>query len=274
MFPIANPAQALQTQQQSQAQQQGLWNSRDYQGFQVRERQGGAPQTLTTTVLDNRYLVMGTAPKLVEQVIDTYKGAANITDTSGYQQALTSIRVDQPFARLFVNVQAAAAVLPSATTPISPDSLLQRQQNQGLAATVSLTADGLLFKGISWLRPDSRRKLVVENRAQIMPSRLPADTFLMVSGGNLKQLWQDYGQGAQTNPIAPIPPERLQEGLKMLTGLDFEKDFLAWTGGEYALALTPTATPQTPGVGLAVLLQASDRRGGRTILPAIGSGHG
>jgi hypothetical protein len=263
VLPIANPIQALQILKKSQSGSQ--WTERTYQGIQIRERQGKTTPALSTSVLENQFLVVTTTPKLMEQVIDASKTGVSVADTPGYQQVWDSIKTEPILAKIFVNVPAAAkAVAAGGLSPVTPESLAQRQQNQGFASSVSLTASGLSFQGISWLKPDSERSLLVQNNARIIPSLLPASTYMMASGSDLKQLWQDYGQGAQTNPVAPIPPEQLRDGLKSLTGLDFEKDFLAWMGGEYALAFVPApaSAARTSGTGIALLAQASDRRAG------------
>jgi hypothetical protein len=270
VLPIANPAQALQALQKLPAQQANQWQERKYEGFPIQERQGSIP--LAVTLLDHQFVVVSTEPKLIEQAIDTYKKRVSLANMPGYQQAWSTIQTEQPFAKIFVNVPVAAAAIGSGgNSPVSADSLMQRQQNQGLATTVSLEATGLQFQGISWLRSDSSRRLVVENTAQPMPKRLPAETYMMLSGGSLKQLWQDYEQGAQGNPIAPLAPERLRDGLKSLTGLEFERDFLGWTGKEFALAVIPAPADaaRQSGVGLAFLVKASDRRGGESFLQRL-----
>jgi hypothetical protein len=91
----------------------------------------------------------------------------------------------------------------------------------------------------------------------------------MLSGGNLARLWQDYAQGAESNPLTPIPPANISEGLKATLGLDFEEDLLPWMGSEFSLALIPASlqAPTLPGnqqptqlgAGVVLMVQASDR---------------
>jgi hypothetical protein len=106
---------------------------------------------------------------------------------------------------------------------------------------MTLEPEGILFKSISWLKPNSAQKHLVENKTGKMQNRLPTQTLMMLSGGNLQRLWQDYVQGAQSNPLTPIPPENLRAGVQSVTGLDLEQDFLAPMGGEFSLSLIPSA---------------------------------
>jgi len=72
---------------------------------------------------------------------------------------------------MYVNLpQAAAIASANAAKPIPPEKLGEMQQNQGLAATVMLQPDGILFRGISWLHPESEKLWVVENNAQMSRS--------------------------------------------------------------------------------------------------------
>jgi hypothetical protein len=264
VLPIANAAEALQSLKMAESQPGQKWKERTYQGMTLRERQGTPNRPLAMTVINNQFLVVGTTSQLVEQVIDTHKQGTSIADAPGYQAAWGSIQTESAFAKIFVNVPAAVAGLATGgASPVPPDKLAQRQPNQGLAATATLLPKGMLFQGVSWLTATNERKLSVQNNARLMPSLLPANTYMLLSGGNLQQLWQDYGQDTQNNPLAPIPPDRLRDGLKTLTGLDFDKDFLSWAGGEFGLAFiaaAPNTTSRSTGTGVALLVQASDRR--------------
>jgi hypothetical protein len=259
LLPIENPVQAQQLLDKPDSQKT-RFIERTYKGVQIRERQGGTSQ-ISTTVID-RFLVVSTDPKATDRIIDTYKGEASLAATPGYPQALGQIQASEPFAQMYVNVPTAAAVAASnSARSLSPQNLAQVQQKQGIAATVTLEGDGIRFKGVSWLKPNSQKQLVVENKAKSMPNRLPGETLLMVSGGNLQQLWQDYREGAESNPVTPIKPEDLRARIKFFSGLDLDQDLLPWMKGEFSLALIPApkGTPSELGAGIVLMIQASDR---------------
>jgi hypothetical protein len=265
VLPVQNLDRAQQVLQQAKPPVDGNVVERSYKGFQIKETQGAA-RNYSATLLDNKFVVLTTDPKATDRVIDTYKGAEGakaLTTTAGLTQALGKIQTPQPFGKVYVNLPA-AAMMTSATAgrPVSPQNLSQIQQNQGLAATIALEPEGIRFRSISWLKPDSQRKYEVQNRAKTMPGRLPAETIIMASGGNLKKFWQDYTQGAATNPISPINPEALRTGLKSTIGMDLEQEFLTWMEGEFALSLVAAPEGSSPGLPFSLLfmVQASDRR--------------
>lgn len=243
VLPIENQAAAQQLLAQPKPLKQGKWIERNYKGLEIKETQGLVTQNYSATVLDRRFLVVTDNPKATEKAIDTYKGTtASLVQTAGYTKALGEIATNQRFAQLYINVPVAARV--AATNPassFSPQGLAQLQNNQGLATTMDLEPQGIRMKSISWLKPNSKRVLVVENKAGKMPSRLPSETVMMVSGGNLQRLWQDYAQGVESNPLAPIRPQEWRDGVKSITGLNLEQDVLSWMGGEFALSVIPAA---------------------------------
>jgi hypothetical protein len=243
VLPIENQAAAQQLLAQPKPLKQGKWIERNYKGLEIKETQGLVTQNYSATVLDRRFLVVTDNPKATEKAIDTYKGTtASLVQTAGYTKALGEIATNQRFAQLYINVPVAARV--AATNPassFSPQGLAQLQNNQGLATTMDLEPQGIRMKSISWLKPNSKRVLVVENKAGKMPSRLPSETVMMLSGGNLQRLWQDYAQGVESNPLAPIRPQEWRDGVKSITGLNLEQDVLSWMGGEFALSVIPAA---------------------------------
>jgi hypothetical protein len=236
-----NLAAAKQILEKPQPLKQGRWIDRKYKGVQIKETQGLPTQNYSTAVLNQRFLVVSDNPQATEKAIDTFNGGASIAKTPGYSQALAKIQA-QRFAQVYVNVPAAARVAATnSAQSFSPQGLAQLQNYQGLASTVSLEPQGIRFKGISWLKQNTQRVNVVENKAGEMQNRLPAETLMMISGGDLQQLWQDYAQGVKSNPLAPIQPENLRGGVKSLTGLDLDQDLLQWMQG-FSLAIVP-ATP-------------------------------
>lgn len=266
VLPIANPAAAKQLLEQPKPLKQGKWIERNYKGFEIRETQGSPTQNYSATVLDQRFLVVTDNPKATETAIDTYQGTTpSLAQTPGYTKALGQIANNQHFAQFYVNVPAAARI--AAANPnrsFSSQSLAQLQNNQGLAATVNLEPEGMRFKSISWLKPDSQRVNLVENKAGNMQNRLPAQTLMMVSGGNLQRLWQDYAQEAQSNPLAPLRPEDLRNGVKSITGLDLDQDLLSWMSGEFAVAVIPStpkpSSSEDLSLSLVFMVQSNNRQ--------------
>ncbi|HLO50746.1 MAG TPA: DUF3352 domain-containing protein [Kamptonema sp.] len=264
VMPIANPLKAKELLAQPKPINQGKMVERNYKGIQVAEIQGVPDRNLSVAVLGSEYLIVTTAPKATDRIIDTYKGEASLANTSGFTESLEQIKTNQPFAQVYFNIPVAAAYASlHSSRPISQQNL-EKLQSQGFATAVTLESDGIAFKSISWLKSDAQKKLAVENNATKMLTRLPDNTLMAISGGNLQRLWQDYAEGSQANPIAPLPPELVRSGLKSSTGMDWDKDFINWMKGEFSLSLIPAPTAQNaPGkfaAGFVFMVESSDRK--------------
>ncbi|AFY53254.1 Protein of unknown function (DUF3352) [Rivularia sp. PCC 7116] len=244
----------------------GKWVDREYEGITIKEAQTNSGEKLSTAVIEERFLVIADNPKATERTIKAYKGKATLAASKGFAKHLPKIATYQPLAQFYVNVPSAAQIASttSAKRRLPAQVLAQLKNNKGLAGTVSLEPQGLRIKGVSWLKPSSRRVLAVENKANTMTTRLPESTLMMFSGGNLRRLWADYVLTSQKNPLSPVKPEKLRKGFKNLSGLDLDRDLLSWMGGEFAVSVVPqtpnTEFPQDVRAALVFMVQASDRR--------------
>ncbi|MBE9094946.1 DUF3352 domain-containing protein, partial [Tychonema sp. LEGE 07203] len=244
ILPIANPIKAKELLAKPRSLNQGKMVERNYKGVQVTETQGTPDRTFSVAVLGTNYLAVTTDPTATDRIIDTYKGEPSLAKTPGYADNIQQIKDAAAFGQLYVNMPVASAfIAANSSREISPENLEKLQQNQGFATTATLDAEGIGFKSISWLKPDSTRKIAVENNAIKMVDRLPSNTIMTVSGGNLQRLWQDYVSGADANPLSPINPQVLRTGLKSTTGLDLDKDLMNWMAGEFSLSLIPAPAP-------------------------------
>jgi hypothetical protein len=270
VLPVESPTQAQQLFDKTKSQKATQFFERTYKGIQIRETLKNNSQNYSIALLE-RFLVVTNHPKITEQVIDTYKGGSSVATTPGYLEQLpkiTATNATKPFAQLYLNVPVFSAVLAAhSRRELSAEKIVASQQMQGVTATVTLESQGMRFQGISWFKPNSPQTYKVENTTTRLPRRLPADTLLMLAGGNLRQLWEDYVQGADSNPLLPIAPDNLNRVLKAFLGLDFENDLLPWMGDEFSLALVPASpevlTPPdnqaSPPLGASMVLMVSAR---------------
>ncbi len=264
VLPVKNLEKAKSLLADPKTLKQGKWIDRTYQGFSIKQTDGQAGENLSATLLDGRFLVITDDPKATERAINAYKNKTSLATIGGFAENFPKIANYQPFAQFYVNVPTAAklaAIAPNRQLPAQV--LAQLQNNQGLAGTLNLEAQGIRLKGVSWLNPNSQRVLKVENKAGKMQSLVPAETLMMLSGGNLQRLWGDYVLTSQRNPLSPITPEQLRGGVKSLTNLDLDRDFLRWMKGEFSLSVIPN-TPKDSSTadfraGLLFMVRASDR---------------
>ncbi|MBW4644739.1 MAG: DUF3352 domain-containing protein [Goleter apudmare HA4340-LM2] len=264
VLPVKNSEKAKSILAQPKTRKQGQWIDRTYQGFPIKQTDGATGENLSATLLDGRFLVITDHPKATERAIDAYKNQASLATTGGFAENFPKIANYQTFAQFYVNVPKAAKIAAAAPNRQLPAQVLaQLQNNQGLAGTVTLEPEGIRLKGISWLNPNSQRVLKVENKAGNMQNRIPAETLMMLSGGNLYRSWENYVLTSQGNPLSPITPEQLRSGIKSLTELDLERDLLSWMKGEFSVSVipnTPTAdSPDDFRAGFLFMVKASDR---------------
>ncbi|MEM6401957.1 MAG: DUF3352 domain-containing protein [Cyanobacteria bacterium P01_D01_bin.116] len=244
----------------------GKWVDREYEGITIKDGLTKSGEKLSRAIIENRFLVIADNSKAAERTIKAYKDKATLASSNGFAKHLPKITTYQPLAQFYVNVPSAAQIASatSAKRRLPAKVLAQLKNNQGLAGTVSLESQGLRLKGISWLKPNSRRVLAVENKANTMTTRLPAETLMMFSGGNLRRLWADYVLTSQKNPLAPVKPENLRSGFKNYLGLDLDRDLLSWMGGEFAVSVIPQVanqdSPQDVRAALVFMVQAKDKR--------------
>lgn len=265
VMPIADPAKAQQVLTKPKVAAQQDWVDRDYKGVKIREVHGQTERSYAAAVLDNRFVVVSNEGKALERVIDASRSKDSIAQTPGYSQALSHIATTDPFMQVYVNVPAANALTNNnANQPVPPQILTSLKGNQGLAAAMTLEAEGVRMQGVSWLAPNSKTRFKVTNNAERMPLILPADALLMASGGNLKQLWQNYTEQPNDSPRQGLlNPDSLRRGLNNLAGLDLDQDLINWMNGEYALAIV--SAPDAKGTanakaGIMLLVETTDRK--------------
>lgn len=269
VLPIEKPVEAKQVLEKAKSQPATQLAERTYKGIQIRETKKSNVPNYSVALLD-RFLVVTNNPKITERVIDVYKGAASVAATPGYTQKMGKVGASNPFAQLFLNGPVfSAAIAANSKRSLSPEQLSATQQRQGVAATVTLEPEGIRFQGISWLKPNSTQKYTGGNTTSRLPRRLPGDTLVMFSGGNLAQLWQDYAQKSDSNSPTAISPNNLSTGVKTALGLDLEQDLLPWMKSEFTLALIPTSPEALTapgnqqsvqlGAGVVLMVEASDR---------------
>jgi hypothetical protein len=269
ILPIQSPNQARQLFEKLKTRNTTQFFERTYKGIPIRETHTSQAQNYSVALL-GRFLTLTTYPKLTEQVVDTSTGGASAAMAVGYREALPKIDTSNSFGQFYLNVPVfTAGLAANSNTSLSPEKVAASQPMQGVAATVALEPQGMRFQGISWLKPNSTQTYRVENTTTRLPRRLPSDTLLMMSGGNLRQWWENHSQNAEFNSLFPVTPQKLNSAMKAIIGLDLEKDLVPWMGDEYSLALVPASpevlklpgTQLSPslGAGVVLMIEARDR---------------
>ncbi|MDJ0795635.1 MAG: DUF3352 domain-containing protein [Calothrix sp. MO_167.B12] len=235
-----------------------------YAGTSIQEIKSKSGTKFSTAIIDQRFLAIADNSNAIKQTIDTYKSTTSLATSEGFAKNFPKIATHRPFAQFYVNVPASAQIAAAAPNRRLPAQVLaQLKENQGLAGTISLKSSGIRLQGISWLNPNSRRQLVVENQGGEMAKLLPPETLMMLSGSNLRRLWKDYVSTSKGNPFSPVAPEELKKSVKEYTSLDLDRDLLSWMGGEFSVSVVPNlpreGIEEDFRAALLFLIKASDR---------------
>ncbi|HYW17991.1 MAG TPA: DUF3352 domain-containing protein [Nodularia sp. (in: cyanobacteria)] len=276
VLPVNNLEAAKSILSEPKTLKQGKWIDRTYHGITIKQTDGQSGEKLSAALLDERFLVITDHPQATEQAIDTYQGKPSLATVGGFGDNFPKISSHRPFAQFYLNVPIAAKIAAAAPNRALPAQVLaQLQNNQGLAGSMTLEAQGIRFKGISWLNPNSQRVLKVENKAGTMQNRVPAETLMMLSGGNLQRFWEDYVLTSQKNPLSPISPEKLRGGVKSLTEMDLDQDFLSWMQGEFSVSVIPNSSNNNSSqdfrAGLLFMVQAKNASDGQSLRNSAGA---
>ncbi len=230
---------------------------RQYQGIALQEITRPQQKRLAIAIIE-RFVLISPSVQAIEQSIDAFRSGKTLAKSPGYPQAWNAIAMPHPLAQVYVNMPLAMA---ENTPALTPDKLVQIQQQQGLAVNINLDGQLIFGKGITWWQPHSKTGLIPSKNSPDFSQRLPDNTLMMVSGNDLAQLWADYLPLASNNPAAPVSPMALTNGLKSTTGLDLNTDILAWSKNEFSLALLPESQPSSNSLGgsLLLMLKPTDR---------------
>ncbi|BAZ17476.1 hypothetical protein NIES4071_93560 [Calothrix sp. NIES-4071] len=253
VLPIKNPQNAKNILTQIKARKGSEFKETTYKGIPIKQTDsnsinssnsssGSNTQDFAVSVIEDKYVVITDSSVAMEKVIDASQTKTSLSTVPGYAENISKISTYQPFAQFYINVPTSAKIASAAPNRQLPTQVLsQLQNNQGLAGTITLDTEGVRIKGISWLNPNSQRVLTVDNNAGEMQNRIPAETLMMLSGGNLARVWADYTLTSQANPLSPMPPEQLRSGFKSLTNMDLDRDLISWMNGEFSLSVIPTS---------------------------------
>jgi hypothetical protein len=264
VLPIARPDEA---QKAAARFGSGKLASRTYKGVQIQQTSTTEANPYALAVLDQQFVVVTTVPALMDQVIDTYQTQSSAVQIQRYTSAWQQLPTDGAFAQVYVNMPAAlkqTSLQPEVASP-SPTPSGNQSETQGLVTAISLEPENVRFRSVTWLKPGSGSRAMVDNRAQSVSQRLPEETLAMYSGSNFQKFWQNYSQpvGAQATPAQsaeadnPLSADQIRMTFKSSTGMDFDQDFVTWMDGEFAAAILPAKSNQ--GAGILIMAQTRDR---------------
>ncbi len=229
---------------------------RTYKGVTIQQTGAQAAHPYAVTVINNKFVVITSTVKLMEQAIDTQQGQPSLAQIARYPQAISQIEAGQPFAQIYLNLPTAIAQTTLSPTGASP-SPSPALEYQGLVANLNLESQAIRMSSVLWLNPISPGQLAQASGGEKIAQRLPSDSLAAFAIGNFQQVWQNYLQGSNL-PYSDLP-RRLRDHFNTSTGLDFDREFAPWMTGEFGVALLPTKGKGLQNTGIIILAQASDQ---------------
>ncbi len=268
VLPIRDFERAQDLWKSNQLTQGKPSQSRTYSGVEIRGFQAKDGADYGIAILDQQFMVFTNVGASMDQIIDTYKTTKpSLVQTPRYQEAMGAIQAGAPFAQLYVNLPAAATKMTaSGNRQLSEETIDRIKEVQGIGSTVILESDGIRFKSISWLGPDTQQTLEVDNTAKDLANHFPQNTILMISEGDFQQAWRDYALGTPLKLVLPFNPKAWSDNFDQSIGIDFNDEFVPWMDGGFAAALVPaqqneannTPKNRNQGLGIALLAKTSD----------------
>lgn len=281
MIPIADATRA-QTQLAEQLEAVPDLEDNPYRGVAIQQLPASGSDPVYGAVLSPQLAVVSPQIAVIQRVIDAERGGGSLANRGEVVRAFEELQGGIGLGRFYLDVPTTTTTLAGLSDPPLGGSQLERLQvPRGMAGRITVNNKGLVIQSISWLEGGGDT-FTPGNSASQMPQKLPADTLVMVSTGNLEQLWQDLEAGPQWSALLPFEPAALELGLQVSTGLALTEDVLPWMDGEVALGVLAPAVlaPASEGAGagdplpnpaLVLLAQVSDRAAAETAFKQLNS---
>ncbi|MEL7501370.1 MAG: DUF3352 domain-containing protein [Cyanobacteria bacterium J06554_6] len=171
--------------------------------------------------------------------------------------------------------------------PINIPEPTLRERAQVAALLRNVTFEALLYPQSAGLHVEARlydgnfllpfARGTVDRDDETILSTLPAATYLLGSGYDLANLWQDVSSALSLNELSRNLLETARTLISFTIGLDLDREILGWMDGEYTLFFFPSRSGLfnsfIPDVGVeaGVLLQTSNRSAADEALAAFDS---
>jgi Protein of unknown function (DUF3352) len=257
---IRDKLKAFAFARKMKANAKGQIAEQEYKGVTLTEVAQKDGTTLGMAVLGNHW-VLAFDPELVRQAIDTYKGSPSLASQPEAEKLLQrGAEVANPLAQVYVvNYQPLLETAASEENrEIPPSAWSEFKSVKSIVVGVGVDDRGLQAKAVAHLDPAVTSSEIRSAHSKAT-TRFPAETLLLVSGWDLRQVWLQMVARTPTHADVREMVEQIRSGFKQVR-LDADRVF-GWMDGELALGFIPSQEgilAQT-GFGGAVVLETSDR---------------
>jgi Protein of unknown function (DUF3352) len=211
----------------------------EYKGIKITDSGKGTNKTFTALV--NERLVISSEKRSIELAIDTAQGQTSVASKAGSDWFKgDSLGLRQPIAAFYVPnyAQGMEQMIKSSgsSTKIEPAILQELKKIQSIAGAVAIDDAGIRMKMVA--KTDGTIP-TMPNIAGNASASFPSDTFALVGGAGLSQIWTEVNKIYAQEPEAQKMLTQARQGFTQATQLDLDKDVFSWMGGDYTMGMMP-----------------------------------
>jgi Protein of unknown function (DUF3352) len=215
-----------------------------------------------SALIDNE-LVVSSHQQSVERAIDTAKGSQSLASKVGNDWIKgDALQLKQPIMAFYVPDYANGVkqLLKSGKDPITLDAATESEMKkiQSLGGGIAIDDAGIRMNIVT--KTDGTT-ISIPNGSSKQVSSFPTDTFMIVGGNGIAQVWTEVTRIAALNPETQKAFTEARSSFTKSTQLDLDKDVFAWMGGEYSMAMMPVSTGITAmaGFGGTLAIESTDK---------------
>ncbi len=198
------------------------------------------PETLTSAVVGDRFVLFANHPKVLRDAINNVQaGNLNLEEDAEYQQMLQTLTGSR-LGLSFVNLPALAAWISKQPIPARESF----RESETLALALSLNRQGLLAQTALLGSTSSGSKEPTLSEPVDALHYIPASSSLAIAGTDLNQLWHQLSSGSDET-LKPLL-ERTVASLQSRWGIQLPEDIFSWVQGKYALSMLPRPDKANP----------------------------
>jgi Protein of unknown function (DUF3352) len=258
---IKDKLKALDFANKLKAQSKQPIKTIDYKGVEITDSGSGSNETFQALVNDR--LVIAPEQHTLELAIDTAKGQPSLASKAGNDWFKgDSLQLKHPVMAFYIPdyLQGVQQLLKSGKQPttLDPVTMTQLKKIQSFGGGIGIEDTGIRMKLIA--KTDGTNLNLPGTSAKGIGS-YPADTFALIGGTGLSQIWTEINKVAAANPETQKTFSQMRQSFTQSTQLDLDKDVFSWMGGDYTLGTIPVSSGVTAaaGFGGAMTIDSTDR---------------
>ncbi len=226
-------------------------------------------------------VVAASSPKPIQQLLDLPKGSETLLQNPAFQRTIQRPQVSPKLFTLYEDpnkfLPLLNSLVPSQIPFPLPNSFSAQQVKDysSLDGFVLVQPEGLRFQVNAYRQIPRTVPLISPTEANQILERIPASSYSVSSSHNLKMQWQTAIATISAEPKLKPGLTELRNFVRTTTGLDLDREIVAWMDGNYALFAYPTkggiAKLLDPkfNLGVGFLVQTSDRAAAEAALKKL-----